>query len=77
LGTVAMIVLFVTLLAGLAATFLLAQAARRLLVRPLLDLADTMRALDGGDLSVRVPHADREDELGGMAKAIDAFRDKL
>jgi methyl-accepting chemotaxis protein len=48
-----------------------------LLVRPLLDLADTMRALDSGDLSVKVPHAAREDELGGMAQAIDAFRDKL
>ncbi|MBB4840039.1 methyl-accepting chemotaxis protein [Sphingomonas kyeonggiensis] len=77
LGTVAMIVLFLTLLAGMAAAFLLAQAARRLLVRPLLDLADTMRALDSGDLSVKVPHAAREDELGGMAQAIDAFRDKL
>jgi len=77
LGTVAMIVLFLTLLAGMAAAFLLAQAARRLLVRPLLDLAETMRALDGGDLSVKVPHAAREDELGGMAQAIDAFRDKL
>lgn len=77
LGTVAMIILSITLLAGMGAAFLLAQAARRLLVRPLLDLADTMRALDGGDLSVRVPHADREDELGGMAQAIDAFRDKL
>ena len=77
LGTVAMIILSITLLAGMGTAFLLAQAARRLLVRPLLDLADTMRALDGGDLSVRVPHADREDELGGMAQAIDAFRDKL
>jgi len=77
LGTIAMVILFLTLLAGLAAALLLAQTARRLLIRPLLDLAGTMRALDGGDLSVKVPHADREDELGGMAQAIDAFRDKL
>ncbi|MDQ0252200.1 methyl-accepting chemotaxis protein [Sphingomonas kyeonggiensis] len=77
LGTVAMVILFITLLAGMAAALLLAQTARRLLIRPLLDLAGTMRALDGGDLSVKVPHADREDELGGMAQAIDAFRDKL
>ncbi len=77
LGTAGMIVLLLALLAGTTAAFLLAQAARRLLVRPLLDLAETMRALDGGDLSVKVPHARREDELGGMAQAIDAFRDKL
>ncbi len=77
LGTVAMVILFLTLLAGLGAALLLARTARRLLVQPLLDLAGTMRALDGGDLTVTVPHADREDELGGMAQAIDAFRDKL
>jgi methyl-accepting chemotaxis protein len=77
LGTIAMVILGITLLAGMAAALLLAQTARRLLVQPLLDLAGTMRALAGGDLSVIVPHAAREDELGGMAKAIDAFRDKL
>jgi methyl-accepting chemotaxis protein len=77
LGTVAMIVLFITLLAGMGAALLLAQTARRLLIRPLLDLAGTMRALDAGDLSVSVPHAGREDELGAIAQAIDAFRDKL
>ncbi|MEP9359889.1 methyl-accepting chemotaxis protein [Sphingomonas sp. KR3-1] len=77
LGTIAMIILGITLLAGLAAALLLAHTARRLLVQPLLDLAGTMRALDGGDLTVTVPHTTREDELGGMAKAIDAFRDKL
>ena len=77
MGLIAMIILAITLIAGMAAAWLLAQAARRLLVTPLLDLAGTMRALDGGDLSVKVPHTTREDELGGMAQAIDAFRNKL
>jgi methyl-accepting chemotaxis protein len=77
MGTIAMVILAITLLAGMAAAWLLAQAARRLLVTPLLDMAGTMRALDAGDLSVTVPHTSREDELGGMAQAIDAFRDKL
>jgi methyl-accepting chemotaxis protein len=77
MGTIAMIILTITLLAGMGAALLLARTAKRLLVQPLLDLAGTMRALDGGDLSVNVPHTTREDELGGMAQAIDAFRDKL
>nr|WP_257215117.1 methyl-accepting chemotaxis protein [Sphingomonas sp. R-74633] len=77
MGMIAMIILTITLLAGMGAALLLARTAKRLLVQPLLDLAGTMRALDGGDLSVSVPHTAREDELGGMAQAIDAFRDKL
>ncbi|MGV8856882.1 MAG: methyl-accepting chemotaxis protein [Devosia sp.] len=42
---------------------------------PLSRLEKTMRGLASGDLSIAVPHADRRDELGEMARAVEVFRD--
>ncbi len=76
-GTIAMVILALALAAGIGAALLLTRAARRLVVGPLLDLAEAMRLLDAGDLTAPVPHADRPDELGDIGKALDAFRSKL
>jgi len=76
-GWIAMLVLVLTLAAAIAATAMLTLAGRRLLIRPLLALAATMRELGTGNLKVAIPFTDRADELGDMAKAMEAFRGQL
>ncbi|RIK86473.1 MAG: methyl-accepting chemotaxis protein [Hyphomicrobiales bacterium] len=44
-------------------------------VRPIRSLTDTMSRLAGGDLEVAIPSADRHDEIGQMARAVEVFRD--
>jgi len=44
-------------------------------VRPIQSLTDTMSRLAGGDLEVVIPSADRHDEIGQMARAVEVFRD--
>jgi methyl-accepting chemotaxis protein len=38
-------------------------------------LARAMRTLAGGETNVEIPHGERSDEIGGMAKAIAVFRE--
>jgi methyl-accepting chemotaxis protein len=38
-------------------------------------LRDVMGRLAGGDLTVVIPGADRKDDLGGMARALDVFKE--
>ncbi|CAO3409210.1 methyl-accepting chemotaxis protein [Azospirillum largimobile] len=40
------------------------------LSRPLLAVRDVLGRIGGGDLTVTVPHADRPDEIGDMARAV-------
>ncbi|AWU96535.1 methyl-accepting chemotaxis protein [Azospirillum ramasamyi] len=40
------------------------------LSRPLLAVRDVLGRIGGGDLTVAVPHADRPDEIGDMARAV-------
>jgi methyl-accepting chemotaxis protein len=76
-GWIAIGVLVLTLAAAIAATAMLTLAGRRLLIRPLLTLAATMRELGTGNLKLAIPFTDRTDELGDMAKAMEAFRGQL
>ncbi len=46
-----------------------------LAVRPLNALTDAMNRLAGGDLATDVPGVRRKDELGGMAAAMQVFKD--
>jgi len=43
-------------------------------VQPLSDLTLVMKDLAQGDLSVSVPHQDKKDELGDMARAVKIFK---
>ncbi|RTR16187.1 methyl-accepting chemotaxis protein [Azospirillum griseum] len=45
------------------------------ITRPITDLAKGMRGLAGGDVSILVEGADRRDEIGDMAKAVQVFKD--
>jgi methyl-accepting chemotaxis protein len=44
-------------------------------VRPLERLGDAMTRLARGDLQVQAPGGDRRDEIGGMARAVQVFKD--
>jgi len=62
-------VLVLAIAAGGAATAV-AVAIRR----PVRDLTSTMERLAAGDLTVVVPGAERGDELGAMARAVEVFK---
>src|SRR5690606_11079301 len=64
---------------GIAAVLLLAVAAfgfvfSRTITRPISKLTRTMEALAEGQLEMGVLGADRPDELGAMAKAVEVFK---
>jgi methyl-accepting chemotaxis protein len=47
------------------------------LVRPLRRLTSAMRSLAAGDTSTLVPEATRTDEIGGMARAVEVFKNSM
>ncbi|PSC04548.1 hypothetical protein SLNSH_13715 [Alsobacter soli] len=49
----------------------------RQLTGPLRALADVTHRLAAGDLNIEAPGADRGDDIGSMARAVQVFRDKL
>ncbi|PYB76999.1 methyl-accepting chemotaxis protein [Rhizobium wuzhouense] len=49
-------------------------AVRTWLVRPIQLMSQTMGTLANGDLSAVVDGTDRRDEIGGMAKAVEVFK---
>ncbi|MBC9032525.1 HAMP domain-containing protein [Sphingomonas sp. JC676] len=77
IGRYAILLLVLTLAAGMGACVALIMAVRSRVVLPLVSLAGTMRKLGAGDLTAEVTGTDRGDELGDMAKAMVAFRDQL
>jgi methyl-accepting chemotaxis protein len=50
-------------------------AIRTWLVKPVRTLSNVMRRLADGDLTAEVAGADRKDEVGGMARAVQVFKD--
>jgi len=61
--------------AGFAAFLFALWVGRRKIGAPLNALQSTMQALARGDLSASVDGVDRKDEIGGMAKAVQVFKD--
>ncbi|MBU1377634.1 MAG: HAMP domain-containing protein [Alphaproteobacteria bacterium] len=62
------------ILVGIAVTGLIVVAARRILVKPLVDVTSALDRLSKGDLSVDPPHTGRKDEIGLMTRALFAFK---
>jgi methyl-accepting chemotaxis protein len=60
----------------LGLTTLVGALMIRAILRPLGYLIHTMRRLAEGETDLVVSHAGRGDELGGMARAIEVFRDQ-
>jgi methyl-accepting chemotaxis protein len=75
--TVANIVMFIVgllLMASIAATAFILQ---RRVMAPVSKLRDCMSSLSNGNLTVEVPMADRNDEIGAMAKALLVFKNAV
>jgi methyl-accepting chemotaxis protein len=49
--------------------------ARRIVAKPVADLADAMNNLAGGDLTVEAPHGDLSGEIGSLSAAMARFRE--
>ena len=45
--------------------------------RPIAMLQDAMRRIAGGELTLAITGTDRRDEVGGMAKALEVFKESL
>lgn len=67
--SIGLVTIFVTGVVGVVAFYLSRKVAR-----PLVDIAETTFAVGRGDLSRVVPHLDASDEVGQLAKAVEAFR---
>ncbi len=63
--------------AAIALTIAAALVLGRVIAHPIVGMSDTMRVLANGDKSVEIPSTDRRDELGGMARAVQVFRDNM
>ncbi len=68
-------------MAATGAAFVLTLAClwmlSRRLVTPVVQTTDVMKKLSTGQLDTRIDNADRQDEIGDMARAIRVFRDNL
>jgi methyl-accepting chemotaxis protein len=73
-ATRAQLHLLLATLAILAGAVLLAFLLGRGLSRPLAAITAVMNRLSSGDIEVTIPGAERKDELGTMAVAVDVFR---
>jgi methyl-accepting chemotaxis protein len=63
------------LLAVAAASVGLVVMVRRRICRPIVDLTGTMSRLAGGDVGCEIPGAERGDEIGAVAAAVQVFKD--
>ena len=67
-----------SVLAALSLIGLLAVVmVRRTIVQPLAGVSDALAALASGDTATVVPGAARSDEIGGLARTADSFREAL
>lgn len=77
IGTVAGAVLLLAILgAAILVTRRRARGIVKDVVEPLADMTATMSRLADGDLSVRIDHTERQDELGAMARAVLHFQEQ-
>ena len=70
--SVSLWVSIVTVLAGVFASGRISRG----IVQPIRSIAGTLRKLGDGDKEVAVPHRERRDEIGDMARAAEIFRGK-
>ncbi|MFW5679685.1 MAG: methyl-accepting chemotaxis protein [Pseudomonadota bacterium] len=61
--------------AGLVLGIVLAFVVGRAIARPLSTMTASMARIAEGDLQAEVPHRDRADEIGDMAKALQVFKE--
>ncbi len=76
-ATRALAVLISVVASALLLTFSVVYVMARSITRPVVRLSDAMKMLAGGDMSVAVEGIDRRDEIGGMAGAVQVFKDNM
>lgn len=59
-----------------AALFLISMTVTRSIRKPVNSLVGAMSELANGDTTIDIPAADRRDEVGEMARAVEIFKDK-
>ncbi|MBF0324773.1 MAG: MCP four helix bundle domain-containing protein [Alphaproteobacteria bacterium] len=64
-------------LAGLLVTGVFLLLLNRAIAQPITQISSAMAALASGDKSVAIPGLGRGDELGGMAEAVQVFKDNM
>jgi methyl-accepting chemotaxis protein len=67
----------ISLVALLVVVGLLYVVLRLFAIRPLVAMTSAMARLAGGDLTVAIPAAERGDEIGEMAKAVEVFKNSM
>src|SRR3954451_17891484 len=71
------LIAFSGLIAVAAASSLLVMMVRRRVCKPIVDLTARMSSLANGDLAGEISGADRADEIGAMAAAVQVFKDNM
>ncbi|MBI3710788.1 MAG: methyl-accepting chemotaxis protein [Proteobacteria bacterium] len=66
---------WILLLLGLGLSGVIAFLTARAIVNPVHAMTGAMRTLADGNLTIEVPGANRKDEIGEMAKAVQVFKD--
>lgn len=66
---ITLITVFVTLIVAGLAVWLARHVAK-----PIVEIADVTRAIGEGELDAKVPHQAGQDEVGSLARAVEAFR---
>lgn len=65
------------LIVAIIVLVILGTVIGRMIAKPIQSLTHVMTDLANNDLTVKVPNADRSDEVGEMAKALDVFKNSL
>src|SRR3569833_3011978 len=63
--------------AAIVATMVFAGMSARGVSKPIAELARVTEAIAGGEPNAAVPHCDREDELGALARSIRVFQQAM
>ncbi len=77
LGMIAEVALAIILILAIGVALKLFRTINARMIDPVESLSGTMRRMGEGDMQAEIPYADREDELGEMARAMLAFRNQL
>ncbi len=72
-GALTVVASLIAIALGLATAVLIGRG----LSQPIVAMTETMTSLAGGNRTVEVPGLERGDEIGGMAKAVQVFKDSL
>ncbi|MBL8644970.1 MAG: MCP four helix bundle domain-containing protein [Rhodospirillaceae bacterium] len=72
--TISLVILGLGLAAAGGSAWIIGGA---MIARPISQITSAMEVLAGGNTTVHIPGAERGDEIGGMAHAVDVFKDNM